>query len=117
VPASVLRRRPGPTRLDGHVLHPPDPGAGSLHHAAFRAADSAHQLALADNVERGGLRPTGVFDRTYFRSVYFHEPGGVKLEIATDGPGFTVDEPASGLGSRLCLPEHLEARRAEIESH
>jgi len=61
-----------------------------------------------------GLRPTDQFDRCYFRSVYFREPGGVLFEIATDDPGFTLDEPKEALGATLKLPPWYEARRAEI---
>lgn len=90
-------------------------GAGSVHHVAFRARDEEEQAELRSRVDAAGLRPTPVIDRHWFRSVYFREPGGVLFEIATDGPGFTVDEEASELGTRLVLPPWLEARRAEIE--
>jgi glyoxalase family protein len=63
-----------------------------------------------------GLRPTHQMNREYFRSVYFHEPGGILFEIATDAPGFTVDEPVESLGRGLKLPPFLEARRNEIEA-
>jgi glyoxalase family protein len=69
------------------------------------------QAAVAD----AGGRPTEVIDRFWFRSVYFREPGGALFEVATDGPGFTVDEPAEALGERLILPPWLESQRAEIE--
>ena len=68
--------------------------------------------ALAASPE---ARPTPVIDRYYFRSIYFREPGGVLFELATDGPGFTADEPAETLGEKLALPPFLEDRRAEIE--
>lgn len=89
-------------------------GAGVVHHVAFRACDERHQRALGDAVAAAGRSVTPVFDRTYFRSVYFHEPGGVKLEIATDGPGFGVDEPGE-LGVRVILPARLEAYRGAVE--
>lgn len=91
-------------------------GAGSVHHVAFRAADDAAELDMAAAVRDLDLRPTDPIDRNYFHSVYFREPGGVLFEIATDGPGFTVDEPAETLGSALKLPAWFEARRAQIEA-
>ncbi|MFW6192565.1 MAG: ring-cleaving dioxygenase [Gemmatimonadota bacterium] len=90
-------------------------GAGSVHHVAFRARDEEQQAELRSRVDAAGLGPTPVIDRHWFRSVYFREPGGVLFEIATDGPGFTVDEEASELGTRLVLPPWLEERREEIE--
>jgi glyoxalase family protein len=91
-------------------------GAGSVHHVAFRAPDDATELEIASTVRRLGLRPTDQIDRQYFHSVYFREPGGVLFEIATDGPGFTVDEPRETLGSSLKLPPWIEPRRAQIEA-
>ena len=70
---------------------------------------------MADAVRRLGLRPTDQIDRRYFRSVYFREPGGVLFEIATEDPGFTLDEPKASLGTALKLPPWYEERRAEIE--
>jgi glyoxalase family protein len=67
-------------------------------------------------VDSAGLWPTPVIDRFYFKSVYFREPGGNLFEIATDGPGFTADEPLEHLGDHLALPPFLEPRRAEIEA-
>jgi glyoxalase family protein len=92
-------------------------GRGSVHHIAFRAADDAEQAALARKaVEDHGVRATEQKDRNYFRSVYFREPGGVLFEIATDQPGFAVDEPIASLGHDLKLPSFLESRRKEIEA-
>jgi glyoxalase family protein len=92
-------------------------GRGSVHHIAFRAADDAAQAAMARKlIEAHGLNPTHQLDRQYFRSVYFREPGGILFEIATDQPGFAVDEPVATLGHDLKLPPFLEARRAEIEA-
>lgn len=92
-------------------------GRGAVHHVAFRAADDAEQAQMARKLrERHGLRPTGQLDRNYFRSVYFREPGGVLFEIATDQPGFAVDEPAETLGQALKLPPALEPHRKEIEA-
>jgi glyoxalase family protein len=90
-------------------------GPGTLHHVAFRAAADADQAAMADAARRLGLRPTDQIDRNYFRSVYFREPGGVLFEVATDDPGFTLDEPRESLGTALKLPPWLEQKRAEIE--
>jgi glyoxalase family protein len=91
-------------------------GSGSVHHIAFRAADDAAQAEMARKlVEIHGQRPTEQKDRTYFRSVYFREPGGVLFEIATDIPGFGVDEPVESLGKELKLPAFLEPRRRDIE--
>jgi glyoxalase family protein len=92
-------------------------GRGSVHHIAFRAADDSVQAAMAQKLVRNhGLRPTQQMDRQYFRSVYFREPGGILFEIATDSPGFAVDEPVGSLGTSLKLPSFLEARRKEIEA-
>ncbi len=92
-------------------------GAGSVHHVAFRAADDAAQAAMvAKLVQDHHLRTTEQKDRNYFRSVYFREPGRVLFEIATDPPGFAVDEPMDSLGQALKLPPFLEAQRAAIEA-
>ncbi|ADJ15746.1 ring-cleaving dioxygenase [Halalkalicoccus jeotgali] len=108
-PGSILdvRCRPGLRR--GRI------GVGSVHHVAFRAADSAIQREWRETLVGRGLDVTPVLDRTYFESIYFREPGGVLFEIATDGPGFTIDEPETSLGEELRLPDWLEPRRAEIE--
>jgi glyoxalase family protein len=91
-------------------------GRGSVHHIAFRAADDAEQAAMAKKlIEKHGMHPTEQLDRNYFRSIYFREPGGVLFEIATDIPGFAVDEPVATLGQHLKLPAFLESHRAEIE--
>lgn len=93
------------------------PGAGSIHHVAFRATDDAAERAMANALAaKHGLHVTDQKDRNYFRSVYFREPGGILFEIATDDPGFAVDEPAPLLGRELKLPRFLEARRQEIEA-
>ena len=92
-------------------------GKGSVHHVAFRAADDATQAEMARKlVENHGMPTTEQKDRHYFRSVYFREPGGVIFEIATDEPGFTVDEPVTSLGQALKLPRFLEPHRKEIEA-
>ncbi|GJE41431.1 ring-cleaving dioxygenase [Methylobacterium soli] len=92
-------------------------GAGSVHHIAFRAADDAAQAEMVRKLtQEHGLAVTEQRDRNYFRSVYFREPGGVLFEIATDVPGFAVDEPVTALGEALKLPAFLEPHRAEIEA-
>ena len=92
-------------------------GRGSVHHVAFRAADDAEQAEMARKLMKShGMHPTEQKDRQYFRSVYFREPGGVLFEIATDAPGFTIDEPLADLGKSLKLPRFLEPRRTELEA-
>lgn len=83
---------------------------------AWRASDSAEQVALRAAVESAGLRPTPQIDRFWFKSVYFREPGGVLFEIATDGPGFARDEAVEHLGEQLILPPWLEGYRLQIEA-
>jgi glyoxalase family protein len=91
-------------------------GRGSVHHIAFRAADDVQQAQMTEKLIRThGRHPTEQKDRKYFRSIYFREPGGVLFEIATDIPGFAVDEPVEALGRDLELPNFLEPRRKEIE--
>jgi glyoxalase family protein len=90
-------------------------GRGSVHHIAFRAADDAEQAAMAGKLLAHGARHTDQRDRNYFRSIYFREPGGVLFEIATDIPGFAVDEPVASLGGELKLPPFLEPQRGAIE--
>jgi glyoxalase family protein len=91
-------------------------GAGTVHHVAFRAADDAAQAAMAEAIRASGLGVTEQRDRQYFRSVYFREPGGILFEIATDDPGFAVDEPVERLGQSLRLPHWLETRRTALEA-
>ena len=91
-------------------------GTGSIHHIAWRVDDEAHQLEVRERVAEKGARPTPVIDRFWFKSVYFLEPGGVLFELATDGPGFAVDEDRAHLGETLVLPPWLEPKRAEIEA-
>ena len=90
-------------------------GAGTTHHIAWRASDDAELGGWAGRLEEVGLRPTPVQDRKYFQSVYFRMPDGVLIEIATDGPGFLVDEPAGSLGQALSLPPWLEPERETLE--
>jgi glyoxalase family protein len=91
-------------------------GTGSIHHLAWRVDDEAHQLKVRKRVVEGGAQPTPVIDRFWFKSVYFPEPGGVLFELATDGPGFAVDEDQEKLGESLVLPPWLEPDRAAIEA-
>jgi len=98
-----------PDRLRGRM------GAGTVHHVAFRARDDEEQRAWREQIAAQGFNVTPVLDRQYFRSIYFREPGGVLFEIATDPPGFAVDEPADALGTSLKLPGWLEPRRQGIE--
>jgi glyoxalase family protein len=90
-------------------------GTGSIHHLAWRVTDDAHQLETRERVLHCGAHPTPVIDRFWFKSVYFREPGGVLFELATDGPGFHVDEKMESLGESLVLPPWLEPNRAAIE--
>ncbi len=134
--ARLLTGRFGLTDLDGtgRRFGRPEPGsgwlelsvdpraesgrvaAGSIHHVAFRVAEDAHQERLRQALLGDGLHVTPQLDRGYFHSVYFREPGGVLFELATDQPGFTVDEPAATLGSQLKLPDWLEPARERIEA-
>ncbi len=91
-------------------------GAGTIHHIAFRTPDDEQQLAWLEILRREKFNASPVMDRKYFHSIYFREPGDVLFEIATDSPGFTVDEPLEKLGSGLYLPPWLEPRRAELVS-
>jgi catechol 2,3-dioxygenase-like lactoylglutathione lyase family enzyme len=102
------------------VRHMPGAGAGAVavgtvHHVAWRTPNDEEQLAWRRRLVEAGLSVTPVQDRKYFRSIYFREPGRVLFEIATDPPGFAVDEPVEQLGSRLRLPPWLESRRAFLE--
>ncbi len=91
-------------------------GAGTVHHIAFRVATDADHVAAHDRIEAEGLGISPVIDRTYFKSIYYREPAGVLFEIATDQPGFAIDEPVESLGTKLSLPPRLEPHRAEIEA-
>ncbi|MFM2390010.1 MAG: hypothetical protein RLZZ437_1565 [Pseudomonadota bacterium] len=94
---------------------PAQPGAGTIHHVAFRARTEDEQLGWIDTLARAGHRTTPVIDRQYFNAIYFREPGGVLFEIATDPPGFAVDEPAETMGQALMLPAQHEHLRARLE--
>jgi len=106
-------------RID--VLYEPDAqrgkmGAGAIHHLALRVADETQQLDWRARLIDAGVHVSPVKDRLYFHSIYFREPGGVLFEIATDGPGFLIDEPEETLGTSLCLPPWLEPARKSIEA-
>lgn len=90
------------------------PGAGTIHHIAFRARSDEEQRGWQDRLATAGHRTTEVIDRQYFNAIYFREPGGVLFEIATDAPGFAVDEPVETLGQDLKLPGKYEPMRAQI---
>ncbi|RRJ33788.1 ring-cleaving dioxygenase [Halocatena pleomorpha] len=92
-------------------------GVGTVHHVAYKAQDTTEQQRWREHLIDQNLRVSEIIDRTYFQSIYFREPGGVLFEIATTGPGFTVDQTEDELGTDLALPEWLEHERAEIESH
>jgi glyoxalase family protein len=121
---STLRFKAGGTEIGGIVdirvageFLRGSQGAGSVHHIAFRAADDEAEFAMMKKLaEDHGIRTTEQKDRYYFRSLYFHEPGGVLFEIATDIPGFAVDEPVASLGKSLKLPPQHEPRRRDIEA-
>jgi len=103
------------------LLCMPDTGtgrvaAGSVHHIAFRAKDEAEQLKWREHLVELGYNVTPVIDRTYFHSIYFREPGGVLFEIATEPPGFTLDEKLEELGKHLRLPPWMESARSQIET-
>ncbi len=90
-------------------------GAGTVHHIAWRTEDDARQLAWRRRLVEGGYNVTPVMDRSYFRSIYYREPGGILFEIATDPPGFARDEDPDHLGERLMLPPQFEPHRPTIE--
>jgi len=121
--ASIFRFA-APTRGIGSIvdlrqvpgLWPGVMGAGTIHHVAFRAQDDLAQTKARTELVELGFNVTPRIDRDYFHSVYFREPGGVLFEIATDPPGFTVDEPQKSLGQALRIPQWLEPRRFEIEA-
>ncbi len=93
----------------GHVA------GGSVHHVAFRVKDEKTLMEYRDSVAKLGLHITDKIDRNYFYSLYFREPGGVLFEIATDNPGFAVDESVEELGTHLMLPAQYEVQRSQIE--
>lgn len=90
--------------------------AGTAHHVAFRVRNEAVLMRFREKIVNAGFRITEKIDRNYFFSLYFREPGGVLFEIATDNPGFTIDEPVSELGANLMLPAQYESSRGQIEA-
>ena len=97
-------------------LPPARQGAGAVHHVAFRTPDAQGITDWCIRLDGFGIPNSGEVERYYFRSLYFREPAGILFEIATDGPGFAVDEPEDKMGERLALPPFLEPKRAEIEA-
>ncbi|MEC5236699.1 ring-cleaving dioxygenase [Bacillus mycoides] len=91
------------------------PGKGSIHHLAIRVKNDEELSYWNEAVKDKGFQSTGIIDRFYFKSLYFRESNGILFEIATDGPGFTVDSTVEELGKELDLPPFLEERRKEIE--
>lgn len=117
----VFETGPGGPGTEVHVDERPElrlerVGIGGVHHVAFRTPTDEEHRQWREQVARAGLGITQVIDRYYFRSLYFREPGHILYEIATDGPGFAVDEDADHLGESLVLPPFLEPRRDEIEA-
>jgi glyoxalase family protein len=115
----VYEMGPGGPHAELHVAVQPEkpvvrPGAGGVHHVAFRTPDEEQYHAWARRLTELGIRHSGEVDRYYFRSLYFREPNGVLFEIATDGPGFAVDENPDTLGESVVLPPFLEPRREAI---
>ncbi len=115
----VFEMGPGGAHAELHVAVQPDlpvarQGAGAVHHVAFRTPDESEYAAWIDRLDSLGVPNSGPVDRYYFRSLYFREPSGVLFEIATDGPGFAVDEDPSALGEKVALPPFLESRREAI---
>ncbi|MEU3766437.1 ring-cleaving dioxygenase [Amycolatopsis keratiniphila] len=110
----------GPGALVDVLVTPDAPrglvAAGTVHHVAWRAPDEQTQAAWRDELIDDGVNVTSILDRQYFRSIYFREPGGTLLEVATDEPGFAIDEPLLELGRALKLPPWLEPKREDIEA-
>ena len=119
VTVQVYKMGEGGPAAELHVRVEPDlpaaqPGAGGVHHVAFRVRDEEYDYWV-DRLQQLRIRSSGPVDRFWFRSLYTREPNGILYEIATDGPGFAADEPLDALGERLVLPPFLEPRRAAIE--
>ena len=110
----------GPGTLVDLLIDPQQPrgrsGIGTVHHVAFRTPDDADQRQALAELTASGIGVSPIMDRSYFHSIYYREPNGVLLEIATDGPGFTVDEPLDRLGGSLRLPPWHERNRTAIEA-
>jgi glyoxalase family protein len=120
---TIFEVGPGGAGTEVHVeIDPQAPfhrfvGIGGVHHVAFRTPDYAEHQQWRERIARVNPTVTPVIDRFYFRSIYFREPGGVLFEIATDEPGFAIDEDVATLGERLSLPPFLEPQRQVIEAH
>ncbi len=117
----VYEMGPGGAAAELHVAVQPDlpvaqPGAGGVHHVAFRTPTFQEHDAWIERIAEFGIPNSGLVDRYYFRSLYFREPNGILFEIASDGPGFAVDEDEATLGEKVVLPPFLEPRREEIVS-
>jgi glyoxalase family protein len=117
----VFEMGPGGAAAELHVEENPNaervhPGGGGVHHVAFRTPDKPEFDQWVARLQEFGIRSSGEVERYYFTSLYFREPNGILFEIATDGPGFAVDEPLETLGERLALPPFLEGKRASIEA-
>jgi glyoxalase family protein len=115
----VFEMGPGGPAAELHVAVQPElpiarQGAGAVHHVAFRTPSEEEYHAWTRRLTEMGIPNSGEIDRFWFRSLYFREPGGILFEIATDGPGFAVDEESATLGEKVVLPPFLEARRSEI---
>jgi len=116
----VFSMGPGGAAAELHVAVQPKlptawQGAGAVHHVAFRTPDQKSMEEWVDRLRSVRMPSSGEVERYYFRSLYFREPNGILFEIATDGPGFAVDEPLESLGERLSLPPFLEGKREAIE--
>ncbi len=117
----VFEMGPGGAAAELHVavqpgLPPARQGAGGVHHVAFRVPDRSRLTEWVRHLSQARVPNSGEVERFYFRSLYFREPGGNLFELATDGPGFDVDEPRETMGQTLSLPPFLEPRRAQIET-
>lgn len=125
----LVRSEPGRTRYEAGPGGPGryadvvttrtrgQPGVGTIHHVAWRVPDDEAEAAMLRRLAAAGINAGPVRDRTYFRSLYWREPSAILFEIATDTPGFTVDEPVASLGQALRLPPQYERARAQIEAH
>jgi glyoxalase family protein len=119
---SVYQMTQGNSSTELHLeirpdLAPARPGAGGMHHVAFRVANAQAHAAWLERLSQFGIRHSGLIDRYYFKAAYFREPNGILFEISTDDPGFATDETEETLGQGLALPPFLEPRRLEITKH
>ncbi|MCT4781995.1 MULTISPECIES: ring-cleaving dioxygenase [Exiguobacterium] len=117
----VFETGDGGVATEIHLVNRPEvpserPGRGSVHHVAIRVEDDLEMEHWVERLNDFGISHSGLIDRYYFKSIYFREPSGILVELATDGPGFATDESVETLGERLALPPFLEPRRDEIEA-